>query len=134
MDMDTTDTTDWYGPEAATFGDRLAAAREAAGMTQKQLAKRLGVKLSTLNGWENDLSEPRANRLSMMAGILNVSIMWLLMGEGDGIGAPEEEEAIPPAVNDLLVEIRDLKAQIGSSADRLGRLEKKLRQTLKSGT
>ena len=132
--MEQTDTNDWYGPDAATFGDRLAAAREAAGMTQKQMAKRLGVKLGTLTAWENDMSEPRANRLSMMAGILNVSIMWLLMGEGDGIGGPEDEDAIPPAVNDLLVEIRDLKAQIGASADRLGRLEKKLRLTLKSGT
>ncbi len=132
--MEHTDTTDWYGPEAATFGDRLAAAREAAGMSQKQLAKRMGVKLSTLHAWENDLSEPRANRLSMMAGILNVSIMWLLMGEGDGISGPEDEETIAPAVNDLLVEIRDLKTQIAASADRLGRLEKKLRLTLKSGT
>jgi transcriptional regulator with XRE-family HTH domain len=132
--MEQTDTDDWYGPDAATFGDRLAAAREAAGMTQKQLSKRLGVKLSTLNGWENDLSEPRANRLSMMAGILNVSIMWLLTGEGEGLSAPEDEATITPEVNDLLVEIRDLKAQISSSADRLGRVEKKLRLTLKSGT
>ena len=104
--MEQTDTNDWYGPDAATFGDRLAAAREAAGMTQKQLAKRLGVKLGTLNAWENDMSEPRANRLSMMAGILNVSIMWLLTGEGDGLAAPEDEVTIPPEINDLLVEIQ----------------------------
>ena len=25
---------DWYGPDAATFGDRLAAARDNAKMTQ----------------------------------------------------------------------------------------------------
>ena len=132
--MEQTDTNDWYGPDAATFGDRLAAAREAAGMTQKQMAKRLGVKLGTLTAWENDMSEPRANRLSMMAGILNVSIMWLLTGEGNGLAAPEDEATIPPEVNDLLVEIRDLKAQITASAERLGRLEKQLRLTLKSGT
>ncbi|MFD1510693.1 helix-turn-helix domain-containing protein [Lacimonas salitolerans] len=132
--MEQTDTTDWYGPDAATFGDRLAAARDAAGMTQKQLSKRLGVKHSTLDAWENDLSEPRANRLSMLAGILNVSIVWLLTGEGDGLTAPEDESTIPPEINDLLIEIRDLKTQITASADRLGRLEKKLRLTLKSGT
>lgn len=132
--MEQTDTNDWYGPDAATFGDRLAAAREAAGMTQKQMARRLGVKLGTLTAWENDMSEPRANRLSMMAGILNVSIMWLLTGEGNGLAAPEDEATIPPEVNDLLVEIRDLKAQITASAERLGRLEKQLRLTLKSGT
>ena len=36
---------DWFGPDAATFGDRVAGAREAAGMTQAQLARRLGVPL-----------------------------------------------------------------------------------------
>lgn len=123
---------DWYGADTATFGDRVAAAREAAGMTQKQLAKRLGVKLPTVRGWEEDLSEPRANKLSMMAGLLNVSIVWLLTGEGEGgLSHPEEEEELSPDINALLVELRDVKTQINTSVDRLGRLEKKLRARLK---
>ena len=126
------DTTDWYGPDAATFGDRIAAAREAAGMGQEKLARRLGVKLKTLHGWENDLAEPRANKLQMLAGLLNVSIVWLLTGEGEGISGPEETEAALPAdVNDALLEIRALKTQIQTAGDRLGRLEKTLRQLLK---
>ena len=52
------DGDDWYGPEVATFGDRVAAAREASQMTQEQLAKRLGVKLKTLQPWEEDLGRP----------------------------------------------------------------------------
>ncbi|MDX5384565.1 MAG: helix-turn-helix domain-containing protein [Rhodobacterales bacterium] len=121
----------WYGPDTATFGDRVAAAREAAGMSQKQLARRLGVKAGTVRGWEDDLSEPRANKLSMMAGLLNVSIVWLLTGEGDGVAAPVDETPIAPDISALLVEIRDLKSQIGAAADRLGRLEKSLRTKLK---
>ncbi|MFP5510331.1 MAG: multiprotein-bridging factor 1 family protein [Alphaproteobacteria bacterium] len=121
----------WYGPDIATFGDRVAAAREAAGMTQKQMARRLGVKNATVRDWEDDLSEPRANKLSMMAGLLGVSIVWLLTGEGDGVAAPVDEGPISPDINALLVEIRDLKTQIGAAADRLGRLEKSLRMKLK---
>ncbi|TNF19690.1 MAG: XRE family transcriptional regulator [Rhodobacteraceae bacterium] len=121
---------DWYGPEAATFGDRLAAARENAGMSQPDLAKRLGVKLSTLKKWEDDMLEPRANRLSMIAGLLNVTLMWLLNGEGDGVAHPETEEAISPDINDILIEIRDMKTTMKANAERLGRLEKKLRQKL----
>jgi len=132
MTQSTTD--DWYGPETATFGDRLAAAREAAGMEPRQLARRLGVRLSTLEGWENDVSEPRANRLSMMAGLLNVSIIWLLTGEGEGVSGPEDEAAITPEVNDLLAELRDLRGQIMKASERLARLEKRLRAQLKSGT
>lgn len=125
---------DWFGPESATFGDRVAAAREQAGMTQAQLAKRLGVKLKTLRDWENDISEPRANRLSMMAGLLSVSIMWLLNGEGDGVDHPEEETAIAPEINDVLIEIREMKATMKTQADKLGRLEKKLRLRLMEET
>ena len=131
MAMTETVAEDWFGPDTATFGDRLAAARDHAGMTQKQLSKRLGVKLSTLSDWEQDVSEPRANRLSMMAGLLNVSITWLLNGEGEGLDGPPEDGELPTDVNDLLIEIRDMKAHIRQTADNLGRLEKKLRLALK---
>jgi transcriptional regulator with XRE-family HTH domain len=131
MDDVTALEENWYGPDTATFGDRVAAAREAAGMTQKQMARRLGVKHSTVRDWEDDLSEPRANKLSMMAGLLGVSIVWLLTGEGDGVAAPVDEAPITPDINAVLVEIRDLKTQIAAAADRLGRLEKSLRMKLK---
>ena len=42
---------DWFGPDAATFGDRVLGAREKSGMTQVQLSRRLGIKLSTLQAW-----------------------------------------------------------------------------------
>ena len=72
--MSDSDEINWYSNEAATFGDRVAAARDARQMTQKQLAKRLGVGLKTVEGWENDVSEPRANKLQTLSGVLNVSI------------------------------------------------------------
>jgi len=125
------DSQDWYGPEVATLGDRLAAARDAQGMTQEALAKRMGIKLKSLQSWEDDLSEPRANKLSMVAGLLNVSMVWLITGEGDGVGDPEED-AISPDVNEILMEIRALRAQFKSRADRLGQLEKRLRLALKT--
>lgn len=127
------DSTDWYSNEIATFGDRVAGAREALGLSQPELAKRLGVKLKTVRAWENDLSEPRANKLQMLAGILNVSIMWLLNGEGDGLDAPSEEAILPADVRAMLTEIRQVKTEMSAMADRLGLLEKRLRATLKEG-
>lgn len=120
----------WYDPDATTFGDRVTGAREKAGMSQSELAKRLGVKLKTLKSWEDDLSEPRANKLSMMAGLLNVSLLWLLSGEGDGPGGPDEGE-LSPDVNEMLTEIRDIRAHLARTTDRLGLLEKNLRSRLK---
>ncbi|MET4128309.1 helix-turn-helix transcriptional regulator [Roseovarius sp. MBR-6] len=125
-----TETTEhWFDPDATTFGDRIAGARERSGMSQSDLAKRLGVKLKTLKGWEDDLSEPRANKLSMMAGLLNVSLLWLLSGEGEGPDSPAMGE-LSPDISGLLTEIRDIRTQLVYSTDRLARLEKILRAKL----
>jgi len=42
---------DWYCDDKAIFGDPVVVAREV--MSQKQLAKRLGVKLKTVSRWKN---------------------------------------------------------------------------------
>ena len=126
-----TDDQGWFSEDAATFGDRLAGARDAAGLDQKGLAEKLGVKLVTIAGWENDLKEPRANRLQMLSGILGVSLSWLLTGEGDGPEVPEDAVVVSNDLLDLLTEMRTLRTQIVLSGERLGRLEKRMRTALK---
>lgn len=124
------DEQDWFGPDTATFGDRVAGAREAAGMTQTQLARRLGVKKATIVAWEDDLSEPRANKLSMMAGMLNVSIMWLLTGEGDGTVATALAGDTDVELNQLVGELRAIRGEMRANSERLARVEKALRLKL----
>jgi len=121
-----TDQDGWFSEESATFGDRLAGAREAVGLTQEEFSRRLGVKLKTVEAWENDLSEPRANRLQMMAGLLNVSIRWLLTGEGVGPEDPVEIE-VAQDFNDLLLDLRQVRMQHQQLGETLGKLEKRLR-------
>ncbi|MDF0600368.1 helix-turn-helix transcriptional regulator [Psychromarinibacter sp. C21-152] len=123
-------TGGWYSNDAATFGDRLVAAREALGLSQADLARRIGVKLKTMNSWENDLSEPRANKLSMLAGVLNVSLVWLLNGEGEGLAEPEADP-IPEEYGALLTELRQLRASLSRTAERLGSVEKRLQRAIR---
>lgn len=125
-------TENWYDPEYATFGDRLAGAREVAGLSQAAFAKRLGVRASTIRKWEEDLAEPRANRLSMMAGLLGVSITWLITGDGEGVSAPDAPSD-DPDIQALMAELRDLRATLASKAEHVGRLEKKLRALSQGG-
>jgi HTH-type transcriptional regulator, cell division transcriptional repressor len=66
-----------------TLGGRIWRAREAAAYSAARFARTLGVKKETLDAWESDRSEPRANRLVTMAGLLGVSPSWLLHGIGD---------------------------------------------------
>ena len=74
---------------ANTLGSRIELARVAKGYNQNQLARRLSVKAATLKSWENDNSEPRANKINMLAGVLGVPLYWLMTGKGDGIDEDE---------------------------------------------
>ncbi len=119
-----------YTDESATFGDRLALAREAAGIGQPELAHRMGVKLEMLRNWEEDRAEPRANRLQMLAGMLNVSMVWLMSGQGAAPRAAGPELPAGPAAQACLAELRSLRAEQLQMADRLARLEDRLRAVL----
>ncbi len=120
----------YFSEDNATFGDRVAAARETVGLSQSDLAERLGVKMRTITAWEEDTGEPRANKLQMLAGVLNVSMRWLLTGVGDGVESPSDTSEIAPDVAALLAEMRELRGQAMGLGERLGRLEKRLRATL----
>ncbi|MEI4487545.1 helix-turn-helix transcriptional regulator [Frigidibacter sp. MR17.14] len=124
-EMTTDLSDDWYGPETATFGDRVTGAREAAGLSRDELSARLGVRLDTLVAWEEDMAEPRGNKLQMLSGVTGVSIPWLLTGAGDGPAAPGEG-ARRPGFRPLLDEVRGVKAELTGLAARLGRLEAQL--------
>ncbi len=120
---------DDYSEGAATFGDRLALARESQNLTQEHLAKRLGLRVQTTRNWEFDRSEPRANRLQMIAGFLNVSMIWLLTGEGEGGPALHGAgKTVSAELAVVLGEIRDIRLSNVKANDRLAKLERRLRE------
>jgi transcriptional regulator with XRE-family HTH domain len=59
---------------ASTFGERLSAARRAAGLTQNQVATRVGVAQSTYSKWEAGESELMAVHLRPLAKALGLSL------------------------------------------------------------
>ncbi|MEM6355304.1 MAG: helix-turn-helix transcriptional regulator [Pseudomonadota bacterium] len=119
---------DDFSDGAATFGDRVALAREAQGLSQAQLARQLGLRLETVQNWEGDRSEPRANKLQMLAGFLNVSMVWLMTGEGEGGPAYEPGDMSDPGdLATILAEIAALRVKQMRIAEQMGRLEKRLR-------
>lgn len=101
-----------------TLGGRLSRAREACGMTTAQLARRLGIKTATLQSWESDRSEPRANRLATIAGVLNVSLSWLIFGVGE---APNDDihSDVVSLVRGHLEQMKILRDKTSAIIDRL---------------
>ena len=124
---------DDYSDRSATLGDRLALAREAQALTKPQLARRLGVRQQTLEAWEADRSEPRANRLQMLAGLLNVSLIWLMTGDGEG--GPVARGPVPQdesEIGGILTDLRTLRLEQARMAERIGRLEKRIRASFEA--
>jgi transcriptional regulator with XRE-family HTH domain len=122
------DKNDHFNETVATFGDRLAAAREAKGLTVEGLSEKLGVDARTVEDWESDADEPRSNRIQMLAGLLNVSIVWLISGESSGTSHVADTYARPTGVNDALGEISQLKATLSGALNKLEKLEKRLQK------
>lgn len=61
-----------------TFGQRFQRLRKEAGLTQEEVAEKVGITPQGVSKWENDLSSPDINILVKLAGILGVSVEELL--------------------------------------------------------
>lgn len=57
---------------------RIKEARKAAKLTQRELAEKLGIKVSTLSGYEIGAHDPKSNNLAKIAQICNTTVDWLL--------------------------------------------------------
>ena len=126
--MSTTQPPPSFEATTATFGARLQAARKAKGLTPAAMAEKLGVDLPTIDEWETDARAPRANSIQMMAGLLNVSIMWLITGDSNGTDHVEQTHARPEGINDALGEIAQLKETLAAALDKLENLQTRLQQ------
>jgi transcriptional regulator with XRE-family HTH domain len=124
-----------YSDETSTFGDRVAAAREALGLGGDELALRLGVGPEVVADWEEDRDEPRANKLQMLAGVLNVPIIWLMSGEGEGpvppAGPAGNAGARAGEIASILAEIRSVREAQLQLGTRLQKLERRLSALLR---
>lgn len=77
-----------------TFSSRLKAARKARGLSQVELASRVGVDPIVISRYERAVMGPSLRRAEALAGALDVTLDWLIAGTGEG---PALEEPISAA-------------------------------------
>ena len=68
-----------------TTGERIRQARKSAGMTQAELAHKLGISAAGIAQWENDLRNPKIETLRKLADALGVTPGYLLYGDTDPV-------------------------------------------------
>ncbi len=60
--------------DETTFGAKLRAARDKAGLTQQQLADRVGINRVVLARWETDAREPSIGSVLALAEALGITL------------------------------------------------------------
>ena len=85
-----------------TTGDRIKEARKAAGITQAQLANKLGISYVGVSQWENNLRNPKHETLKRIASALGVSV-------GSLLGYEEEKVVIPGRLKIITVNDPELE-------------------------
>lgn len=78
-----------------TFGDLLALYRGKAGLTQRELADRLGIQYQQVSAYERDLTFPRKGRLIQICEILNAPYPELAEAKFHTQNPGLPEEAFP---------------------------------------
>ncbi len=108
-------TTNSNGPflpiknDGDTIGGRISRARDAMGLTIAQVASQAGVRKDTAISWERDRAEPRTNKLVTLAGILNVSPVWLITGAGEGPTDNSDPDKVK--IQSLIHNIKELQSE-----------------------
>lgn len=80
-----------------TFGNMVAVLRKEKGMTQLELAEKMGVTDKAVSKWERDLSFPDVSSIPKLAEILGVSVDELMQNK-----AESKEEPIKKKIDEII--------------------------------
>ena len=115
--------TDKLAKDRVRIGERLRAAREAAGLTQGQIAKKLGIHRPSISEVEAGRRRVSAEELAQMANAYGVQVGWITGEENEN--QPENDKIVLAA--------RQLSKLKQQDLDRLMKLIRMLRGAGKTG-
>ena len=71
----------FHGEKNMSFGERLKKARFDKGLTQKELADKIGVRQTTVTRYEKNINFPSRSVLETIAKKLEIDADWLITGD-----------------------------------------------------
>lgn len=84
-----------------TLGERIAYYRGALGLSQGELAEKLGVSRQAVSKWETDAGLPDLDRLIALSGLFDITLDELVKGSAPSPAPADQPEpaVIPPTEN-----------------------------------
>jgi transcriptional regulator with XRE-family HTH domain len=86
-----------------SFGARMRSARREAGLTQQQVAERLGVNHSNVSQWESDKHTPQFSAVVKFCEETGVSLDWLVLGRAPNNQYDKRIHQLPEALRDYVI-------------------------------
>ena len=74
-----------------TFGEKLQALRQKAGMSQDALAEKVNVSRQAVSRWERDETMPETDKVVALADLFGVTTDYLLRQQSE----PEAKQELP---------------------------------------
>ena len=101
-------------------GKRLAERRRKQKLTQGKIADALGIKPASVSGWERGAAQPATKHPSQLAGILGVSVGWILSENtfDSQDHQPADSHITSPKISPTMRDRRFAKAHRARSPDR----------------
>lgn len=81
------------------LSEKIYTLRRKSGLSQEQLAEKIGVSRQAISKWEGGLSTPELDKLKALSAFFQISIDELT-GEQEAIGSSAGAEQKPPAGNE----------------------------------
>ena len=81
---------------------QIKEARELAGLSQKELAEKIGVAPNTFHGYESGKHDPKSNILADIANVCGVSVDFLLGLQKENAPAPSEDDTEALTVDEVV--------------------------------
>lgn len=63
------------------IGEKIKLLREKRGLTQEELAEKIGVSKSSISQWENGMKEPRMGMIQKVADLFGVTKSYIIENE-----------------------------------------------------
>ena len=76
-----------------TIGSRITAERKRMGLSQEELADKIGVSRQAVSKWETDMSAPDAFNLITLSEVLGTSVEYIVTGKSTTHSESAEDSA-----------------------------------------
>ena len=93
-----------------TFSEKLLELRRREGLSQEQLADRLGVTRQSVSKWESGAAVPELSKLVALSDLFGVSVDYLVKDRLEGPEQLGESPAAPPSTAKLEEQVEELSS------------------------